>query len=134
MNAEQQQQPPELRVADEQAAPAATSAPATEDQPAQDADQLRADIEQTREQLGDTVETLAGKADVKARITERVEQRKQQLRDVGQQAQTKLGDPQQVKQLAVTVQQRARSNPPLIVGAVAAAVVAVLFMRRRRRR
>jgi len=68
-----------------------------------------------------------------ARITERVEQRKQQLRDIGQQAQTKLGDPQQVKQLAGTVQQRARSHPPLIVGAVVAAVVAVLYRRRRRR-
>jgi MYXO-CTERM domain-containing protein len=131
MNAEQQQ-PPELRVADKQAAP--PGVPATEDQPVQDADQLRENIQQTREQLGDTVEALTGKTDVKARVIKRIEQHKQQLRDVGQQAQTKLGDPQQVKQLAGTVQQRARSNPPSVVAAAGAAVVAVLFLRRRRRR
>jgi hypothetical protein len=125
MSAEQQQ-PAQSRVADQQAIPA------TEDQPPQDPDQLREDIEQTREQLGDTVEALAGKADIKARVTQRVEQRKQQLRDLGQQAQTKLADRPQVKQLAGTAQQQARSNP-MVLGAGLVAVAAVVLVRRRLR-
>jgi hypothetical protein len=128
------EQPPELRVADEQAAPGASDASAAEDQPAQDADQLREDIEHTREQLGDTVEALAGKTDVKARVTERVKRRKAQLRDLGQQTQAKLGDRQQVKQLAGSVQQQARSNLPMVVGAVGVVAVAALVLVRRRRR
>ena len=39
-------------------------------------EQLQAEIEQTREQLGETVEELAARADVKARLHEKVEERK----------------------------------------------------------
>jgi ElaB/YqjD/DUF883 family membrane-anchored ribosome-binding protein len=35
-------------------------------------EEIRADIEQTREELGDTVEALAAKTDVKARAQDRV--------------------------------------------------------------
>lgn len=37
-------------------------------------DEIRAEIEQTREELGDTVEALAAKTDVKAQVKERVEE------------------------------------------------------------
>ena len=40
--------------------------------------ELREDIEQTRQQLGQTAEALAAKADVKARATQRVSQLKEQ--------------------------------------------------------
>ena len=48
------------------------------DQPPQEKDQeqLKHEIEDTRAELGDTVDALAQKADVKARISEKVEQRK----------------------------------------------------------
>jgi hypothetical protein len=45
-----------------------------------DADALRAEIKQTRAELGETVQALAAKADVKARAKEQVEQTKQRVR------------------------------------------------------
>ncbi|WP_127503115.1 DUF3618 domain-containing protein [Actinoplanes solisilvae] len=42
--------------------------------------ELRADIRQTREELGETVQALAAKADVKARAKEQVEQTKQKVK------------------------------------------------------
>jgi hypothetical protein len=39
-------------------------------------EQLRAEIEETREELGDTVEALAAKTDVKARAKERADELK----------------------------------------------------------
>ena len=44
-----------------------------------DLDALRAEIERTRAELGDTVQALAAKADVKARAKEQVEQTKAAL-------------------------------------------------------
>jgi hypothetical protein len=43
--------------------------------------QIRADIEQTREEVGDTVEALAAKTDVKARAHDRVEELKHDVRE-----------------------------------------------------
>lgn len=43
--------------------------------------EIERDIEQTRDQLGDTAEALAAKADVKARAQERVEEAKGTVRD-----------------------------------------------------
>ena len=45
-----------------------------------DADALRAEIKQTRAELGETVQALAAKADVKARAKEQVEQTKQKVK------------------------------------------------------
>ena len=44
-------------------------------------EEIRRDIEETREELGDTVEALAAKTDVKAHAQEKVEDVKQQARD-----------------------------------------------------
>lgn len=43
-------------------------------------DDIRRDIEQTREEMGDTVEALAVKADVKGRAEERADEVKEQAR------------------------------------------------------
>jgi hypothetical protein len=43
-----------------------TSEPVSQSGPPDDLEQLRSEIEQIREHLGDTVEQLAAKADVKA--------------------------------------------------------------------
>jgi len=45
-----------------------------------DLDALRAEIKQTRAELGETVQALAGKADVKARAKESVEQTKAKVK------------------------------------------------------
>jgi ElaB/YqjD/DUF883 family membrane-anchored ribosome-binding protein len=53
------------------------------DQPTQEKDQeqLQHEIEEARAELGDTVDALAQKADVKARVSEKMEQRKAALRE-----------------------------------------------------
>lgn len=45
-------------------------------------DEVEADIERTRRQLGDTVEALAAKADVKARLKAQVETTKGRVDDI----------------------------------------------------
>jgi len=45
-----------------------------------DAEALRAEIKQTRAELGETVQALAAKADVKARAKEQVEHAKERVR------------------------------------------------------
>ena len=47
-----------------------TAGPPLDEQP-RSPEQIQADIEQTREQVGDTVEALAAKTDVKARARDR---------------------------------------------------------------
>ncbi|MEV5936954.1 DUF3618 domain-containing protein [Streptomyces sp. NPDC052079] len=85
-------------------------------------DELRRQIEQTRHELGDTVEELAGKMDVKGRAKARADD----LRD-------RAG--------AMTVQMRSSAahagqagmryrKPALIAGAVVAAVVGAVMVRR----
>jgi ElaB/YqjD/DUF883 family membrane-anchored ribosome-binding protein len=49
--------------------------------PTSDPVQLRRDIEETRAELGDTVETLSRKADVKAQLSQKLEQRKARLEE-----------------------------------------------------
>lgn len=53
---------------------------------------LRAEIAQTREQLGETVEALAAKADVKARAQDKVEQVKQNARATVEQVKDSAGE------------------------------------------
>jgi ElaB/YqjD/DUF883 family membrane-anchored ribosome-binding protein len=67
--------------------------------PKGDPDELRRDIEQTREQLGDTVEALAHKADVKSRLSEKldggkaaVRERQEQLRGKVVEARDRVAD------------------------------------------
>jgi sRNA-binding protein len=53
---------------------------------------LRAEIKQTRSELGETVQALAAKADVKARAKEQVEQTKQKVRAQAAEATGKVRD------------------------------------------
>ncbi|MGC0378061.1 DUF3618 domain-containing protein [Streptomyces sp. SAI-229] len=87
-------------------------------------DELRREIERTRHELGDTVEELAGKMDVKARARARADD----LRD-------RAG--------AMTVQMRSSAahagevgmrhrKPVMIAGAVAAVVAGAVMVRRHR--
>ncbi len=55
-----------------------------------DPEQLRLEIERTREQLGETVEALVAKTDVKARAKERAEQLSQRLKGTTAQARSQL--------------------------------------------
>jgi hypothetical protein len=106
-------------------------------------DELRREIEQTRADLGETVEALAHKADVKARAQESVEHAKVRVREGVEQAKVnaaQLGrefrtDP--IGRLRVTAQQIQRSvvdNPRPWAVAAAFLVLAMLIGARRRTR
>lgn len=81
-------------------------------------DELQADIEQTRQQLGETVGALSDKLDVKARAQHKVEDTKDEI-----------------AYRTVELGERARRNPAVSVGillAVVAAAVGVTVWSRRR--
>ena len=80
-----------------------------------DPDQLRAEIDATREELGDTVEALAEKADVKTRVHEKVDERKEA-------AQEKVA----------SVQSTAEENKTPMIAAGIGALLLLLFLIRRR--
>jgi hypothetical protein len=84
------------------------AAPGREDLP-DDPELLRTKIDETRAELGDTVEALTAKADVKGQVKEKVEDKKEQLRG------------------------RAKANPvPFAVGGVGALLALILLRRGRR--
>jgi Protein of unknown function (DUF3618) len=97
--------------------------------------QLRADIERTRQDLGDTVAALAEKTDVKARAKERVAE----VRHTVNEKRTKLmgrareSSPDGASSTAVQVRAKAQANP-VPTAALAAFVGGVLFGRITKRR
>jgi ElaB/YqjD/DUF883 family membrane-anchored ribosome-binding protein len=95
-------------------------APVTE---AKDPEQIREEIEETRREMGDTVEALAAKADVKARMKDKVEATKEsaaQKKDelLGKARET---SPDSVSAGASQATQKAKENP-LPVAAIGAFV------------
>jgi len=106
-----------------------------------DAEALRAEIRRTRVELGETMELLAAKADVKARLRESAGQAKERMRE--QAAQTVARVRGQAAQKADVARAQAqekgatvRSNPvpwaTVAAGAVAAVVVLLIVRGRRR--
>jgi ElaB/YqjD/DUF883 family membrane-anchored ribosome-binding protein len=108
------------------ATPAATE-PETEEA-TRGPEEIQADIEATREELGETVSALAEKADVKGQAQRKVEETKRQ-------AQANIsGVSDTAKELAVRAPERARENPvPLAIAASAVGLAAIVWLRRRRR-
>ena len=97
---------------------------------AKDPEQLREEIEETRRELGDTVEALAAKADVKARVKDKVgatkesaAQKKDEL--LGKARET---SPDSVSAGASQATQKAKENP-LPVAAAGAFVAGFLIGR-----
>ena len=89
-----------------------------ESTPPSDPETLQRDIEQTRSELGETVEALSQKADVKSQVKEKVDEGKVQLRE---------------RQDAVR-KDVAERPAPFAAGAAVAVGVLVLWVVRRRRR
>jgi ElaB/YqjD/DUF883 family membrane-anchored ribosome-binding protein len=86
---------------------------------------LRHDIEQTRSELGDTVEALAQKADVKTQVAEKVDERKAALRERQEQLKSKVSDarervsgatPDDAKRAASQVAHTAEERPFPAIG------------------
>lgn len=100
-----------------------------------DTDQLRAEIDQTRNDLGETVEALAAKADVKARAQEKATELKDRAAQKGQDMRGGVADMTGRTREAVTSEEAAparRSGAG--IAALAAAGLAVWMWRRRARR
>jgi ElaB/YqjD/DUF883 family membrane-anchored ribosome-binding protein len=102
---------------------------------AKDPEQIREEIEETRRELGDTVEALAAKADVKSRVREKVDSTKEsaaQKKDdlLGKARET---SPDSVSTGAAQATQKAKENP-VPVAAVGAFVGGFLVGRLTKRR
>lgn len=107
-----------------------------------DPDKVRAEIEKTRQDLGDTVQALSHKVDVKGRVSDGIEERKQQARDTAAHARETIsqagtraqeqaaGAASSVKETADQAGQRVRvSRTPAIAGAALAAGLLALLLR-----
>ena len=98
-----------------------------EQPPQADPDELRREIDETRAELGATVEALSNKADVKSRVQEKAEERKEQLRQKSDDLKEKLrsATPESAQQTAGQAAQKAKERPlPLtVIGALAAGFV-----------
>jgi len=82
-------------------------------------EEIRADIEQTREEVGDTVEALAAKTDVKAQARQRVDEVKANLHAKTDQVKAKVTDatPASAQQGGQTVVEKVKANPtPFVLG------------------
>ena len=94
-------------------------------------EEIRADIDQTREEVGDTVEALAAKTDVKAQARQRIDEVKGNARAKVDEVKTKAqsSTPASAQQGGQQVVAKVRENPaPLALGA--AVLVAFLIGRR----
>jgi Protein of unknown function (DUF3618) len=106
-------------------------APVTE---SKDPEQIREEIEDTRRELGDTVEALATKADVKAQAKQKIAHTKATVTGKTDEliAKAKGASPESASTVAVGVSEKARQNPVPVAaaGAFAFGFLAGWAMRR----
>lgn len=110
-------------------------------------DLIREDIERTRDDLGDTMQALAGKADVKSRTRGAAERAKAQARQKADRARARAREKvtmgahrmqhqsEDLKQKATEGAQRARRRAAPIAATAASAAAAagtIIYLRRRR--
>jgi ElaB/YqjD/DUF883 family membrane-anchored ribosome-binding protein len=103
--------------------------------PSDDPQQLRADIERTRQDLGDTVAALAEKTDVKARAKEKVSEVRHNVTEKKTElmGRARESSPDGANSAAVQVRAKAEQNP-VPTAALAAFVGGFLFGRITKRR
>jgi ElaB/YqjD/DUF883 family membrane-anchored ribosome-binding protein len=103
---------------------------APDQQTPEDPAQLRADIERTRQDLGDTVAALAEKTDVKTRAKEKVSEVRANVTEKKTELMGKARDssPDGANSAAVQVRSKAQDNP-VPTAALAAFIGGVLFGR-----
>jgi hypothetical protein len=96
-------------------------------------EEIRKDIEQTREELGDTAEALAAKADVKGQAKAKVDDAKQAASDKTQEftSRVKEAAPDSAGEGANQVAAVAKENPvPVAVGAAVLFALLIWILRR----
>ena len=111
--------------------PSASGTPVTG---TQDPEQLQREIEETREELGDTVEALAAKTDVKARARQKLDDAKSTASEKKEElfGKAKEASPDTAATAASQASQKARENPLPVAaaGAFAAGFVLGRFTKR----
>lgn len=100
-----------------------TSGPALTGTGARDPEQIREEIEATRQELGDTIEALAEKTDVKAQAQHKLEETKASIAEKKDEllGMARQVSPESAVSVANQASQKARENPvPLaLIGAFA---------------
>jgi ElaB/YqjD/DUF883 family membrane-anchored ribosome-binding protein len=124
-----------------EAAPSKSAPGAPDPSREKDPERIRAGIEQTREELGETVDALAAKTDIKAQAKRRADESKQALRKQQQRAQEKASavrermsnaTPEDAKEIAGQAAAAAERRPlPAIGGALIVGVFLGWALRRR---
>jgi ElaB/YqjD/DUF883 family membrane-anchored ribosome-binding protein len=111
-----------------------TPAPAESSEEAKTHAEIRAEIDQTREELGDTVEALAEKTDVKAQAKAKVEDVKTQAKAKVEEVKAKAAEaaPESPQEGVQQVQTLVKQNPKPAAIAGAALVLFVLWRLLRR--
>src|SRR3954465_9875617 len=106
----------------------------------EDPDRIRREIEETRAQMGETVDALSYKTDVKARAKDTIQDKKESVMGVAQSARERLvgagqtvgdktPDSDQVKHQAKRAKSVAQENPlGLAVGAIAVGFLAGMLV------
>jgi gas vesicle protein len=99
----------------------------------QEPSQIRQEIEETRAEMGDTVDALAYKTDVKTRVKESISDKRERLIEQVQGTKSKVGDAtpdgQQVKEGAQQAVGVAQENPlGLAIGGIAAGFLAGMLL------
>jgi ElaB/YqjD/DUF883 family membrane-anchored ribosome-binding protein len=92
-------------------------------------EEIRREIVETREELGDTVEAIAEKTDVKTRAKKKADQTRETMKAKAREVQEKMSDatPKQARQSATQAAQSVRERPlPAI--AIAALIVGGLVL------
>jgi ElaB/YqjD/DUF883 family membrane-anchored ribosome-binding protein len=92
-------------------------------------EEIRREIVETREELGDTVEAIAEKTDVKTRAKKKADQTRETMKAKAREVQEKMSDatPEQAGQTATQAAQKVRERPfPAM--AIAALVVGGLML------
>ena len=103
-------------------APVGVVAAPDKEQLPEDQKQLRGQIEETRSDLGDTVEALSAKADVKAQVKDKLDEGKKQLRGQQAKAEAKLGE----------MSEKAKQNPTPIAAGLLALLLLIFLLKRRK--
>ncbi|HTX29973.1 MAG TPA: DUF3618 domain-containing protein [Solirubrobacteraceae bacterium] len=98
-------------------------------------EELQRDIEQTREELGDTVEALAAKTDVKAQAQRKLEETKASVADKKDEllGKAREASPESASSAASAAADQARQNP-MPLAAAGAFVAGFVFGRLTKRR
>ena len=112
--------------------------PAKVGRPPTDVEALRAEIAHTRADLGETVQALAAKADVKARLQESADEARtrmrEQLRVAAADVKAAATDPHKAQELALRARDAVRRNPRPYAVAAGIVLLVILVAGRRRRR